>query len=524
LSRKLLLGALSAFALANAILYAGLLPLWDGFDEPFHYGYVEQLWRRHSLPVLHDATLTQEIWDSFPLAPASYLVKRNVPAVIEFGEYFSLPPAARVDLRRRLEALDPRTAAVPAGGLNYEAQQSPLAYALLAPFDAVLSGMTLIHRILLLRLLCGLSAAIATGLLAWRLGAEFDLPDRWRFTALYVVFSTQMFYATTAHVANDFLSAPLYTALLLMAVVYYRKPTASAAVLLVAVLSAGLLAKAYFLAGVPFVAGVLLLRRKLDWRAGLALLPAAAWYARNVALYHDVSGIQQTDGGVPIRDLLRAAASMPWLQSLEKTVSLTLWMGNNSDTAFSAKTLHWLMLLLGAAAVAYVATARRRWQPAERVTLAGLTAYAAALGYSAVLHFWTTHAGMISPAGWYTQAIFPAAICLLMLGLSRAGRAGEAVRVLMLWSWTYFLCVVYLAKLIPMYGGYPDDRVRIAALWRWYTGSFAAISETLSTLCLLPGACIWALSGMVVLLAVVLAVALIRSTYDRAASRIPPPA
>ena len=36
----------------NAILYAGLLPLWDGFDEPFHYGYVQYLRTHGSLPVL----------------------------------------------------------------------------------------------------------------------------------------------------------------------------------------------------------------------------------------------------------------------------------------------------------------------------------------------------------------------------------------------------------------------------------------------------------------------------------------
>ena len=34
--RRLLLAVL-AYGALNAILYAGLLPLWDGFDEPFHH-------------------------------------------------------------------------------------------------------------------------------------------------------------------------------------------------------------------------------------------------------------------------------------------------------------------------------------------------------------------------------------------------------------------------------------------------------------------------------------------------------
>jgi len=35
--------ALLAYGLLNATLYTGLLPLWEGFDEPFHFAYVQQL-------------------------------------------------------------------------------------------------------------------------------------------------------------------------------------------------------------------------------------------------------------------------------------------------------------------------------------------------------------------------------------------------------------------------------------------------------------------------------------------------
>ena len=34
---------LIAYALVNAVLYSLLLPLWEGFDEPFHFAYVQQL-------------------------------------------------------------------------------------------------------------------------------------------------------------------------------------------------------------------------------------------------------------------------------------------------------------------------------------------------------------------------------------------------------------------------------------------------------------------------------------------------
>ena len=38
--RHAIQGLLIAYGVANALLYATLLPLWEGFDEPFHYSYV----------------------------------------------------------------------------------------------------------------------------------------------------------------------------------------------------------------------------------------------------------------------------------------------------------------------------------------------------------------------------------------------------------------------------------------------------------------------------------------------------
>ena len=41
--------AIMMFGILNACLYSALLPLWEGFDEAFHYGYVETLWQTHRL-------------------------------------------------------------------------------------------------------------------------------------------------------------------------------------------------------------------------------------------------------------------------------------------------------------------------------------------------------------------------------------------------------------------------------------------------------------------------------------------
>ena len=90
-----LAGAAVLCGLLHVVVYACLLPLWDGWDEPFHYGYVEALSVRGRLPVMGGTPLSREVDESLHLAPASHVVRQNVPYVITFSEYFALPQAER---------------------------------------------------------------------------------------------------------------------------------------------------------------------------------------------------------------------------------------------------------------------------------------------------------------------------------------------------------------------------------------------------------------------------------------------
>src|SRR5579862_401940 len=91
------LAALAAYGVLNAVLYSSLLPLWEGFDEPWHYGYVQYLSAHHRFPVLGPTLLSREINRSMELVPLSYLVVRNnhFRGVRTFTEYFALDSAAR---------------------------------------------------------------------------------------------------------------------------------------------------------------------------------------------------------------------------------------------------------------------------------------------------------------------------------------------------------------------------------------------------------------------------------------------
>ena len=57
------------FALVSANLYSCLLPLWEGFDEPFHYGYIQSLSVDHRVPVLNRTRISLELRQSLILTP-----------------------------------------------------------------------------------------------------------------------------------------------------------------------------------------------------------------------------------------------------------------------------------------------------------------------------------------------------------------------------------------------------------------------------------------------------------------------
>jgi len=464
--------ALLGFGVLNVVLYAGLMPLWEGFDEPFHYGYVQHLWNIRTLPVTRQTTLSEEVVQSFPLAPASYVVQHNLPMVTTYEDYFRLSPEERQARRRRLEQLDPALARNPSLSLNYEAQQVPLAYAVVAPVDASLSRIPLLKRVYWLRVFCGLVAVIGTGLLMFRLAFLLGFDRHTQFAAVFLAFSSQMFYATVVHVANDWLALPLFLALLTSAVDLWLRPRPAAGLTLALTLAAGLAAKAYFLAMIPFVLAVMFLRfRRLNAAlyALLAIVPAATLYVRNIVLYRSIDAQQQNLGGARYQALFQAAFRLPWIRSIVQIARRSLWLGNNSSTTFSDLTLTIMLLLLLAAGVFYL---RRRPSSGEVVLLAGMGCFAAALAYNTVLEFHSTGGRTITTAPWYVELLWPAALCLLMSRAPRLLRGACCVLA------AYILSATYVVKLIPLYAGGVSRPAHVLNLVGWYRSDFPGMLDT----------------------------------------------
>ena len=188
------------FGIVNAALYSALLPLWEGFDEAFHYAYVETLWQTKRLPVLGRTAIPNDVAQSLRLAPVSHVVQRSLAETTSFAEWFGLPQAEKERRRRALEGLRPQ----PASGSrpNYQAHHPPLAYVLLMPLDWGISKAPITVRVLALRLFEAILSVVLVWLGAVALCGIAEMPERFANAALFTIFCSQMLYATIAHVAK----------------------------------------------------------------------------------------------------------------------------------------------------------------------------------------------------------------------------------------------------------------------------------------------------------------------------------
>jgi len=512
--RSLLIVAVIAYGVTNAFLYCSLLPLWEGFDEAFHYGYVQELAVGRTLPVLGKASLSDEVWSSMQLAPVSHVVRRSYPNLTAFDEFFALPSAVQAQRRDQLYRLNPALRNTHSGTpSNYEVHQAPLAYAVLAIPDALWSGAPLTTRIWRLRLFGAIFACLTISAAALYLARGLGLRRIDEPVLLFLLFSTQMFYATVCHVANDWLSVPSAVGLFGAAVRFHQAPSSRNAFVLSAMLALGLIEKAYFLAFVPAVLALVLWQAwaqpRLTFQAALAfvLVPALSgtWYARNLLLYGSLSGTVESINGVGARAVAAVLPQISWPRTIGYVARGSLWTGNNTFSSFSQTTLDAMLLVSFAGIIALlVATRLKALSPSERIVLAGILFFSVALAYVTAQQYIFTKGASAGASVWYTQPLLVPMTVLVLAGFERARALGSWLRAAMLLLWTYTICATYWVKLIPLYAGYGGEKATVPRLLNWYKQFPTDGREMLSNVALLPAETICALAGVVTIAAVIL--------------------
>jgi hypothetical protein len=503
---------LVAYALVNAALYSVLLPLWEGFDEPFHFAYIQQLGNWQGLPDPRTDRLSREVGASLLLAPASQVVKQNLPQLTSYSLYFSWPAPRRSEVQTELRAIPAELRWQPSEFVNYEAHQPPLAYSLLAVPERLLDRVALPLRVAILRMMAALAGSLLLLAGAERLFLQLDIPDPCKAVALFCLFSSQMLWATLAHVGNDWLAVPIAVWNLVALHRFGLNPSRRTAAVAALLLAAGLLTKAYFLTLVPLLLGLCLLRRR--WRE-LAITCvilcglAGPWYGRNLVRYGVLTGTQESRAGIGLPAVLRATPALHWFSVIPSSVRTSLWTGNNTFLTFSETTLN---LMIATTLIALLLGAASRHRATEWITVSYCVLFVAALGYVTVVSHIFTQGAANTPSPWYAQVLLAPLLALALLGASRWPRLGRFVSALLVLLFGYVLAATYAIKLIPLYGGY-EGRASLAGLGMLYGHRLRLLTANLDTIALAPAPVIFGLASVVILLVVAQQVILIVSLF-----------
>jgi hypothetical protein len=506
---------LITYALFNAVLYSLLLPLWEGFDEPFHFAYVQQLANGGGWPDPRTSLLSREVEVSLLLAPASEPVQRNLPQVTSYAQYFAWPATKRAEARRELLTIPPELRKEPSAVANYEAHQPPLAYLALALPERLLARAPLPIRVAILRILCAVAGSLLLLGGTDRLLGQLGVPDSFKNIALFCLLSCQMLWATIAHVGNDWLAVAVAVWTLAALNRYDGSPSLRNAAIAAALLAVGLLTKAYFLAFVPLLGVLCLLRRR--WQQfGIASLIvcglAGPWYVRNLVQYGVLTGTQESRAGIGLADVVHEAARMNWPGTIWWSVFSSMWTSNNVFGTFSANTL---ILTIGAVSIALMLWAASRHTGTEWITFAYCALFVLALGYATVVSRIFTHGEARGPSPWYAQLLAAPLLSLALLGASRWRMAGRVVSAVMLVLFGYILAVTYAVKLIPLYGGF-QERTTLAAVGALYISRLRTLTENLDSVTLAPAAVIYVLAGVTIILVFAQLIGLLRAVFGRA--------
>jgi hypothetical protein len=498
--------AVLCFGVVNAALYSALLPLWEGFDEPAHYGYVESLWETHRFPVLGRTTFPADVTASFRFAPASYLIHRWLTESTAYEDWFRLPTAEKAQRRAELNSLRPSR--MVSAQLNYEAHHPPLGYIPLALIDWPISGSAITVRLLALRLFAAIASVVLLFFGTSALCRELRLPEPFRLAVLFTAFCSQMLYASTAHVTNDWLAVPVGAWCFASFAACRNRPELRRSLMAAAWLAVGLLTKAYFLAFALWAAveaTLMLWRRQIKPQAVVAatavvLVVAGPWYARNLALSGNLAGTYEAYTGVGLKQVLAAAPHVDWPAAADFLARNSLWMGNNSGTSFSRVTLNAILVLLAAAVGAWLARPSAI-RPAERTIFAGIAVFVLAIAYAECSSFACQACSFRSASPWYSQVLLAPVLALAYLGLSRWGIVGEGLASVnaVLWSWV--LAITWVVKLFPLYSGAGAAPLRLHVLWQWYTLQAREHATDLSLTALAPATVLY--SGLLVSLGLV---------------------
>ena len=257
----------------HGLLYAGMYPLWDPWDEPAHFAHIQFIVEEKMLPTTDDH-LSNEIVFTFDKLPMikfwDYLqfaeidVDYDIGATIQsqnFSTYWNNFAVNEILENRELissQPLESRTTYDSFISL-YEAHP-PIGYLIQVPIYTMFYDQDIITRVFALRIFSVLVAAVAAIFAYKTISLIFQ--DRFmRIGSLMFIVFNPMFMTDIARVTNETTAMLLFSIFLYLMVLYLKGKTNTKHIVLIGVvLGLGLLTKPTFMPAVALVPIFIFLR------------------------------------------------------------------------------------------------------------------------------------------------------------------------------------------------------------------------------------------------------------------------
>ncbi|MBU0754437.1 MAG: glycosyltransferase family 39 protein, partial [Planctomycetes bacterium] len=355
--------------IVRGVLYVSLNPIFEGPDETMHYAYIQELAEHRRLPVYQESRLSREIAWALKYLPTagvdSLLPKAEKDVLTPRHENYWQRSSFELDkMQKNLSKITRIQRKKNSIIVQYEAHHPPLYYLLGAFVYRGFEDRNLIDILFAVRLLSVFLASLTVPLGFMALRAWMPGQSRLSMIVMAITVFMPVFYFDTSRVGNDSLGVPLFTGLLWVCGIFWHSDwKLKYSFGLGLLLGLGLITKAYFLAAVPPIILMILIKILQDrpalkkvLRSFLVILLctvgiAGWWYIRNCRLYGSFTGLPELLSLKEVKPLhwIEALKEINLFRFLRRIIDTHLWPGNWSllDLPKTTEKIFRLFLIAG---------------------------------------------------------------------------------------------------------------------------------------------------------------------------------
>jgi len=432
----------------QGIIFSGMYPLWEGYDEYAHFAFIQHVAEEKILPTYQDY-LSNEIVYTFEKTPMSNSLRwnafyvNNEHLLSSYSNYWDSFDINEIQNNRKLissQPLESRINSEPRVPI-YEAQQPPLSYIVHVPVYQLFYDQDILTRVFALRIFSVFITAAAAVVAYKTISLLFD--DRFiRVGSLMFIVFNPMFITNISRVNNEAVTIFLFSVFLYMMILYLKGKTNTMHVLVIGVIvGLGLLTKSTFMPAVLLVPIFIFLKHiqtdtvkprisKLHSLKNLGLIfgvaiPMVSWLYFERFTTGNFSGIEGVQGG-NLGEYIPAILEIPWYWVYD-TFFRTFWGMYGTSHIYAPDTFFLIVIILMGISIACLGygIAIRLKQQGSKIfrNWRYQSIFAVALSFPLILlgqlifnlQYWVVDEKFLS-VGWYSFISFTAIAMVLLLG------------------------------------------------------------------------------------------------------------